>query len=476
MAKKMSSFVCQQCGANYGKWQGQCDQCRAWGSLVEFLEKPDKTRKEFSAGALQSKTTSLEEVLSVTTSAERMSTGLDELDRVLGCERDGQCGVVNGGVVLIGGEPGIGKSTLLTQVVVNVIRRINQKEGRAGAPLDSQSQTPGPVLYVCGEESPQQVALRVRRVLNLRQGETVASEIPQKQLVFVSSTDIDEIIALIEQHKPRFVVIDSIQTIESSEMSGQAGSIGQIREVTERIIRCVKPLRIPTFLVGHVTKEGGLAGPKVLEHMVDAVLEMSGERTEMLRIVRALKNRFGATDEVGVFQVVEDGLAEVKNPSQVLVTERDQPAVGAAVSCIVEGTRPVLVEVQALVIHSELAMPRRVGRGIDPSRIQVLSAVLQKHGHLPLGTKDIFVSIVGGFKVSEPALDLAVAMAIASSLEEKALPLDAVWVGEVGLLGEVRPVNYLQRREKEAKRMGYKTLVTATSHQTILALIKKFFK
>jgi len=325
------------------------------------------------------------------------------------------------------------------------------------------------ILYVAGEESPSQISLRIRRMLGNDQ-----LTMHNDQLLFSSSTDVDELINIIADKKPSIIIVDSIQTLSTDDLSGASGSVGQIRECTERLTEAVKRLHIPTFLVGHVTKDGVIAGPKVLEHMVDAVLELSGERSGQLRILRAVKNRFGATDEVGVFQSVDWGLEEVANPHDLFLEHTDKPVPGSATVCVLEGTRPLLVEVQALVVSSQLAMPRRVGRGIELSRIQVLAAVLQKHARLPLGSTDIFLSAAGGFKIREPAVDLGLAVAIASSLKNKAIPKNTIFIGEVGLLGEIRSVSYLERRIKEAKRLGFEQVVSRETYRTVREVLIDF--
>jgi DNA repair protein RadA/Sms len=302
-------------------------------------------------------------------------------------------------------------------------------------------------------------------------GHLSASDL-NEYLLFVTSTDVDEVISVIREQQPQLVIIDSIQTMQTEDLTGAEGSVGQIRESTQRLTDAAKRLSIPTFLVGHVTKEGTIAGPKVLEHIVDAVLELSGERTDQLRLLRAIKNRFGATDEVGVFRLAEYGLEEVSNPSEILLEHSDDSVSGSATVCVMEGTRPLLVEVQALVVSSQLAMPRRVGRGIELSRIQVLAAVLQKHAYLALGTADIFVSAAGGFSIREPSVDLGLAMAIVSSLHNKPLPAKTIFIGEIGLLGEIRSVSYLDRRIKEAKRLGFDRIISRQTHKKIQDVIK----
>jgi DNA repair protein RadA/Sms len=378
---------------------------------------------------------------------QRQGTGMEEFDRVLGG------GMVLGSVNLIGGEPGIGKSTLLTHLVLNLLENGNEKTR---------------ILYIAGEESPEQIAIRIQRMW----GDKAKKNTAQDGLIFVTSTDVDEIVSAIEQEHPTLVIIDSIQSLSTEDLVGATGSIGQLKECTERITRTVKPLQIPTFLVGHVTKDGAIAGPKVLEHIVDAVLELSGERTGQFRLLRAIKNRFGATDEVGVFRVVDTGLSEVSNPSQLLLEERQSAVAGSAIAAVMEGTRPLLVEIQALVIPSQLAMPRRVARGISLPRIQLLAAVLEKHCRLPLGSCDIFVNVAGGLNLTEPGVDLAIAVAIASSQKGSVVTSKSVFIGEVGLLGEVRQVSLIDKRTAEAKRLGFTTIVSAKTTSSLREALK----
>ncbi len=473
MAKVTSSFVCQNCGSASPKWTGQCSQCGEWNTLVETLVQAPTTATQRGRRASKKDAAVNAEVLVPFSEVDlangpkrRLSTLMAELDRVLGG------GLVPGEVILIGGEPGIGKSTLLTQLVVAMAA---QREASGEQALLQD----GPFLYVCGEENPHQIALRIRRLLNnehifsdARFGKN-ADNIIGRHIVFVTTTDVDQLTAIIHQQKPQLVIVDSIQTIHTTDLIGAEGSVGQIRESTQRLTDVAKSLSVPLFLVGHVTKEGTIAGPKVLEHMVDVVLEVSGERTGQLRLVRAIKNRFGATDEVGVFQMHDWGLEEIDNPSKFFLEHTDKPVAGAATVCVMEGTRPLLVEVQALVVSSQLAMPRRVGRGIELNRIQVLAAVLQKHARLPLGSTDIFLSAAGGFSVREPAVDLGLAVAIASSLSGKALPAQTVFVGEVGLLGEIRAVSFLEQRLKEVKRLGYKTIISRNSHRRVQDVLRE---
>lgn len=396
----------------------------------------------------KAQTINLSQVRSYDNALKRVSSGMSEFDRVLGG------GIVYGSVVLIGGEPGIGKSTLLTHLFLNLA---NEK-------LDQS------ILYIAGEESPEQILLRVDRMSGSHSGKW------KEAVNFSPSTDVDEICSLIEQEKPSLLIVDSIQSLSTGDLSGTTGSIGQLKECTERITRIVKHYHIPTFLVGHVTKEGAIAGPKVLEHIVDAVLELSGERTGAFRLLRAIKNRFGATDEVGVFQVVDTGLAEVSNPSQVFLEEKLDGVPGSCLTCVMEGTRPILVEIQALVVPSQLAMPRRVARGISLPRLQLLAAVLQKHCNLPLGTADIFVNVAGGFTITEPAADLAVAVAIASSQKNLATKKGVVCIGELGLLGEVRKVGLIERRFNESRRLGFKNAVSSAEAPSLKVALSQVFE
>jgi DNA repair protein RadA/Sms len=455
MAKSAATqFVCQNCGASYAKWQGQCTECQQWNTLVEEILTQQslgkKSSVKLSKTALSKKMLNFSQVERLSEAKQRFPTAIGELDRVLGG------GLVAGVTVLIGGEPGIGKSTLLTQMVLAMTAN-NKKDLN--------------IFYVCGEESPNQISLRIERMLKNSQSKNLRGKLSQS-LQFITSSDVDEITALMSTKKPNLVIVDSIQSVTTSDLSGASGSVGQIRESSARLIDQAKAQGIPVFLVGHITKDGVIAGPKILEHMVDTVLLMEGERSGQLRMLRSLKNRFGASDEVGIFQAVDWGLSEVNNPSELFLENQDQAVSGAATVCVMEGTRPLLAEVQALVVASQLAMPRRVGRGIDLNRIQVLAAVLQKHARLALSNYDVFVSAAGGFKLSEPAVDLGLAVAIASSLSAKKIPQKTVFIGEIGLLGEIRQVAYFERRVKEAKRLGFKKIISAKTHKHISQVIK----
>jgi DNA repair protein RadA/Sms len=467
MSKSSPVYICQNCGAAFPTWAGQCSNCGEWNTLVETVKASATTAGE-RGGVKPFDPQSLVKFSDVdmsSVSKKRWSTNIKEFDRVLGEDSQGS-GMVPGAVMMIGGEPGIGKSTILTQMIVGLLTQTSKKND-----LQSNIFLEKPIFYVAGEESPSQIALRIKRILADEKHPSRTANINQN-LRFVTSTDVDQLLSIIQQEQPSLLIVDSIQTLTTSDLLGASGSVGQLRESTERITNLVKALGIPTFLVGHVTKEGTIAGPKVLEHIVDAVLELSGERTGQLRLLRAIKNRFGATDEVGVFQLSEYGLAEVSNPSEIFLEQGQKRVPGSAIICVMEGTRPLLVEVQALVVNSQLAMPHRVGRGVQLSRIQVLAAVLQKHAYLPLGSADIFLNVAGGFTITEPAADLGLAMAIASSHFNMALPAKTLFIGEVGLLGEIRKVSYLDRRIKEAKRLGFEKIISRETHATLQEVIK----
>ncbi len=433
MVKSSVVYECQSCGAQSAKWAGQCSECGKWNTLVEavYSKKSQIVNSQIrKSGSKLQKLSEIEggEVM-------RRQTGIGELDRVLGG------GIVPGEVVLMIGEPGIGKSTILTQLSLLM----------------------GKVVYVCGEESPGQVKLRVERL-----GKKMKSD----DLQMLAETNVDTIVASVDKLELSLLIIDSVQTLYTDDLPGMAGNIGQIRECTSRLIAYAKSHNVPVVLVGHVTKDGEMAGPKVLEHMVDAVLELTGDRYYDLRLLRTQKNRFGATDEVGVFRMVESGLSEVQNPSEFFLAEREEGAVGSAVTVIMEGTRPVLLEVQALVVESELPVPRRVSQGVDVRRVMILLGVLQKYARLPIGNKDVFIKVTGGLSVKEPAIDLAICLAVASSVSGKALPKKSVAVGEVGLLGEIRSVSWGEKRVKEATKLGYNKIYSRDSYKRVSEIVK----
>lgn len=415
---------------------------------------------------------------------KRISTEIGEFDRVLGgpSTSSGQAGIVPGSVALLAGEPGIGKSTLLLQVAASI--SVNQSGNQRRS-----------VLYVSGEESPQQIKIRAER-LGIR----------NKEILFLNETNVEEIIGVLDgwvmsggsgygdeggdqkrrpiptthprpitqNSPPLLVIIDSIQTMYTPDLTGTAGSIGQVRECAAKLLNFAKTSGIPMFFIGHVTKEGAIAGPMVLAHLVDTVLFFEGERYQSLRILRSFKNRFGPTDEVGVFEMGEKGLSEVSNPSKLFLAERREKVPGSVVTCLMEGSRPLLCEIQALTVPTQLAIPRRVSQGIDWSRLQLLVAVLSRRANLPLSSFDVFVNVAGGIKVTEPGADLAICLAIASAWADKPLDPKIVALGEVGLLGEVRQIGNLEKRIKEAKRLGFTKIVSPKEVKTVSSTIKTF--
>lgn len=422
MAKAKTQYVCNECGSAFAKWAGQCTDCGAWNSLTEF--NPDRGMgPRAGKGA---KTGWAGEARTVTTMAEvalveepRVPSGSSELDRVLGG------GLVEGSVVLIGGDPGIGKSTILLQTMTHLAARM-------------------PALYITGEESLQQVALRARRL-----------DLPMDALRLMSETSIENILATAAKEQPKVMVVDSIQTVYSEALTSAPGGVSQVRECAAALVRFAKQTGTALFLVGHVTKEGALAGPRVLEHMVDSVLYFEGEQDNRFRMIRAVKNRFGAVNELGVFAMTDKGLREVSNPSAIFLSRYDHPTPGSIVMVTREGSRPLLVEVQALVDDSQLGNPRRVAVGLDQNRLAMLLAVLHRHGGVATLGMDVFLNVVGGVKVLETGSDLAVLTAVVSSLRNMALDNRLIAFGEVGLSGEIRPVPNGQERLKEAAKHGF---------------------
>lgn len=426
--KLRTSYICQQCGYETPQWYGKCPNCNEWNTLIETVKDVAVNSKQLTVNSRGSglKPIRLSDVKHI--EKNRLKSGYEEFDRVVGG------GIVPGSVTLLAGDPGIGKSTLLLHVL-----------GKAGG------------LYVSGEESAEQVKLRAKRL-----------GIEGKNISILSETNVENIVSSLQTLSANnLVIVDSIQTLSSSELEGMAGSVGQIRHSAELLIAAAKAQGIPMIIVGHVTKEGAIAGPKVLEHMVDAVLYLEGERFANARILRTLKNRFGAVEEVGIFEMAGEGLKEVANPSALFLQDRVKNVSGSAVTVILEGTRPMLVEIQALVVSTQLAMPRRVASGVDYNRLQLLVAILSKRLNVPLGGFDVFVNVSGGLKIAEPAADLAIAMAILSSFKNKALDPKAVAFGEVGLLGEVRRVGSEERRIKEAKRLGFPVVYSPQTVQNL---------
>ncbi len=432
MPKTRTKYVCQSCGLESPASYGRCPACGEWNSMVETIDSSTAPRGDSRPrlSVTAPRVSSLDSVVSA--EEDRHVIPIDEFNRVLGG------GLVPGSLVLVGGDPGIGKSTLLLQA----------------ASLLAQSSPP--VLYVSAEESTQQVRLRADRL-----------GLSTKGVFVLSETRLDDILLAAEQLNPQLLIIDSIQTVYLDDLTSAAGSVAQVRECTSRLMQFAKPKQLPVFLVGHVTKEGAIAGPRVLEHMVDAVIYLEGERFHQYRILRAVKNRFGSTDEVGVFEMADSGMREVRNPSEVFLQERAGNAAGSAIAVTLEGSRPILLEVQALTASSSLGMPRRTANGFDSNRLQMLVAVLTKRVGLGLGGQDIYVNIVGGLRVIEPAIDLAVAVAMTSSFRERMVDHTTVAIGEVGLSGELRSVNQLERRLAEASRLGFKRAVVPASRSIV---------
>ena len=426
MAKgKKTVFFCQNCGHEESKWLGQCPACKEWNTFVEEKVTVPKTGSALSSGTAGGAAPQPVLLTSLDTDDdERIRTGIGELDRVLGG------GIVQGSLVLVGGDPGIGKSTLLLQVC--------QKLSAMGKKI----------LYISGEESLKQIKLRADRMGTF-----------SENLYLLCETNLELIRSSIERQKPDMAVIDSIQTMYNEEVSSAPGSVSQVRESTNVLLQLAKGLNIAIFIVGHVTKEGTVAGPRVLEHMVDTVLYFEGDRHVSYRILRGVKNRFGSTNEIGVFEMRREGLVEVENPSEYMLSGRPENASGSVVACAMEGTRPILMEIQALVCHSNFGMPRRTAAGLDYNRVNLLMAVLEKRAGLPLSSYDAYVNIAGGIRMNEPASDLGIVMAIASSYKNKPVPEDTIVFGEVGLSGEVRAVTMPEQRVAEAKKLGFKVCI-----------------
>lgn len=418
MAKgKNSIFFCQNCGNESTKWMGQCPACKEWNTFVE--EAVSKSPSGKTRNSSISEPSRMSEIL--TNDDERIKTGIEELDRVLGG------GIVQGSLVLVGGDPGIGKSTLLLQVCQTLTKQKNKS-----------------VLYITGEESLKQIKMRALRI-----GEF------SDDMLILCETNLDTASEVIKKVKPQVVVIDSIQTMYNENVSSAPGSVSQVRESTSMLMQIAKGLGISIFIVGHVTKEGVVAGPRVLEHMVDTVLYFEGDRHAAYRILRGVKNRFGSTNEIGVFEMAEKGLIEVTNPSEYMLEGRPKDASGSVVACSMEGTRPILIEIQALVCQTNFGLPRRTAVGTDFNRVNLLMAVLEKRFGLQLSSCDAYVNIAGGIKMNEPAIDLGIIMAIISSYKDKAIDEKTLVFGEVGLSGEIRSVNMAEQRVLEAKKLGF---------------------
>lgn len=431
MAKKQSVFFCQECGAESAKWMGQCPSCKAWNTLVEeVLDKSEiKTRINIS----DIKPTVLSDI--ATSNENRIVTGINELDRVLGG------GIVRGSMVLVGGDPGIGKSTLLLQTC----QKLCQQKIR--------------VMYISGEESLQQIKIRADRL-----GEF------NNYLALLCETDLGVIKGVLEREKPTAVVIDSIQTMSNDSIGSAPGSVSQVRESTNILMNIAKGMNIAVFIVGHVTKEGTVAGPRVLEHMVDTVLYFEGDRHASYRVLRGVKNRFGSTNEIGVFEMRETGLMEVVNPSEYMLDGKPKGACGSVVACSMEGTRPILIEIQALVCHTVFPVPRRTAVGCDFNRVNLLMAVLEKILGAHMGDQDAYVNIAGGIKINEPAIDLGLLIAIYSSYKNKPIDEKTICFGEIGLSGEVRAVNMADNRINEAIKLGFETIILPKGNMKSLSV------
>ena len=426
MAKTKTAFFCQNCGAQYSKWQGQCYACKEWNTIVEeVIQKEEKHQwkkeDEQDDTPRSRKTNKYVPLHEITTEKEmRLDSGDQELNNVLGG------GIVPGSVVLIGGEPGIGKSTLLLQIAMRM---------------------PYKTLYVSGEESQKQIKMRGERITNARSNCYILTE-TKTQNIFQQIKDLD----------PEILIIDSIQTLHSDYIEASAGSISQIRECTAELIKYAKLTGVPVIIVGHITKDGTIAGPKILEHMVDTVLQFEGDRNHVFRILRALKNRFGSTSELGIYEMLSTGLREVSNPSEVLLSKTDENSSGTAIVATIEGMRPLMIEIQALVSSAVYGTPQRSTTGFNAKRLNMLLAVLEKRAGFRLGSKDVFLNITGGISVDDPSSDLGVAMAILSSNEDVAIPKTFCFAAEVGLGGEIRPVQRVEQRISEAEKLGFDTI------------------
>ena len=427
MAKEKQVFFCKECGYESAKWLGQCPGCRAWNTFVE--EKITVGANKHSSGKLRDAVAPTS-ILDVTTADEsRIKTDINELDRVLGG------GIVKGSLVLVGGDPGIGKSTILLQMCKNLTNK------------------DVPVLYVSGEESMSQIKMRAERIGKM-----------SKEMMLLCDNDMDNVESAIQKCNPEVVIIDSIQTIVSSEVGSAPGTVTQVREVTARLMKIAKQKNISIFIVGHVTKEGTVAGPRTLEHMVDSVIYFEGDRNNGFRILRGVKNRFGSTNEIGVFTMTQSGLEEVENPSMLMLNGRPLGVSGSVVVSSIEGTRSILVELQALVCQTNFNMPRRTSVGVDYNRVNLIMAVLEKRAGLNLWNYDAYVSIAGGMHINDPAIDLGIACAIVSSMKNQPLDDNTIIIGEIGLAGEIRGVSNALQRVKDAGKMGFETCIIPKSN------------
>lgn len=434
--KLKTIYICKNCAHETSKWTGMCPACNAWNSFEEDVINIGTTKGRLSGTPQKIQAKKTESLTELKGSRKKIASNIKEFDRVLGD------GIVPGSLILLSGEPGIGKSTLTLQIANNLA-----KENK--------------VLLISGEESTDQIASRAHRL-----------KLKEQNLTALNEFNLETILETIRHEKPNFAIIDSIQVISSLDLPSAAGSISQVRYCTERIMELAKTTDTSIFLIGHVTKDGTLAGPRVLEHLVDTVLHLEGDRYQQFRLLRAIKNRFGACSEVGIFEMTEDGLKEVTNPSQQFLEGRKENAIGSAITVAMEGTRPFLVEVQALASASAFGFPKRTANGFDLNRLQLLIAVLEKHGKLNFKDQDVFVNVVGGIKLKEPAADLAVLLAIVSSLLKKPLPKNSAIYGEVGLSGELRQVSHAERRSKEAQKLGFTEILNREKFKEITEVLK----
>ncbi len=437
MAKSKTVYICQSCSYQSIRWTGQCPECNAWNTLVEEVISKTPVGAAKSYSNVNVKLIRLADVKYE--ESKRFSSGFSEFDRVLGG------GFVAGQVILMAGEPGIGKSTILTQICRNLS---NDK-----------------ILYVCGEENPDQIKLRAERL-----------GVNTHNLFMITDTDVEIIIAGVEQNPDtKLLIIDSMQTLTSSEFMGIAGSVGQVRGCIQKVAEVVKRLNISTIVIGHVTKEGTVAGPKVLEHLVDTVLYLEGDHNHLFRVLKTIKNRFGPVSEIGLFEMAEEGLREVLNPSKIFLSERSKVSVGSCVSVVMEGFRPLMFEIQVLTTKTMFGYPMRKASGFNVNRLQLLIAVLEKKCKIDLSQQDVFVNVAGGFKVSEYGVDLAVCLALVSSVNNKTINSDLCAFGEVGLLGEIRKVSQMDKRVSEAKKLGFKKIVSPNDYKNIADAVSELF-
>lgn len=432
MGKVKTAFFCQSCGTQYAKWQGQCNACKEWNSIVEeIVEKEEKSPWKSTSLTETKKASRPLKVKEIdSTTEERYQTGDAELDRVLGG------GLVPGSLTLLGGEPGIGKSTLLLQISLRL---------------------PYKTLYVSGEESQKQIKMRAERIVD-----------NSENCYILTETKTQNIFKQIEEIVPEVLIVDSIQTLQTDYIEASAGSISQIRECTAELIKFAKETGTPVILIGHITKDGTIAGPKILEHMVDTVLQFEGDRNHIYRILRSLKNRFGSTSEIGIYEMQGSGLREVSNPSEILISSKGQELSGAAIATTMEGMRPIMIEIQALVSTAVYGTPQRSTTGYNAKRLNMILAVLEKRAGFRLGAKDVFLNITGGITVDDPAIDLGVVAAILSSNEDVAIPSHFCFAGEVGLSGEIRPVNRVEQRILEAEKLGFENILVSKNNKITL--------